>query len=109
MPSMVTTFAFWVRQLRTTYWPRSMAIGSAVIEAVGGATVGAVSGPTLLGGGPCFLWQPVARPKAATAAAVTSNLRIDVVFKFISLSCKAGWEMRADSVGRSAQLDHLFR
>src|SRR5271156_7241818 len=43
MPSMVTTLALVVRQLRTTDWPRSMAVGSAVMEAVGGATGGAVA------------------------------------------------------------------
>src|ERR1700684_3488218 len=47
-PSMVMTVAFWVRQLRTTDWPRSMARGSAVMLAVGAEGVGA--GPRVLGG-----------------------------------------------------------
>src|ERR1700722_5135934 len=55
MPSMVTTVAFWVRQLRTTDWPRSMARGSAVMLAVGagvGAGVGGGAGATAGG----FFW-----------------------------------------------------
>src|ERR1700744_6139184 len=40
MPSMVTEEAFWVRQLRTTDWPTSMAEGSAV-RLAGGAAGGA--------------------------------------------------------------------
>ena len=39
MPSMVTAVAFWLRQLRTTDWPRSIASGSAVMVAVGAAAV----------------------------------------------------------------------
>ena len=66
MPSMLTLVASVVRQLRTTDWPRSMASGSAVSEAVGmggsGAGVGAVlSGFTLVA---AFLWQPETAPTA---------------------------------------------
>ena len=65
-PSMLTLVASVVRQLRTTDWPRSMASGSAVSEAVGtggsGAGVGAkLSGFALAAG---VLWQPETAPSA---------------------------------------------
>src|SRR6202789_3311915 len=57
MPSMLTLVALDERQLRTTDWPRSMAMGSAVMEAVGAGTDD--SGAIAAGGGAaCFLWQP---------------------------------------------------
>src|ERR1039458_396936 len=59
MPSMVMAVASVVRQLRTTDWPRSMASGSALRDAVG-AGVGAVSVGAVLAGftGAVFLLDP---------------------------------------------------
>ena len=66
MPSMLTLVAFAVRQLRTTDWPRSMAGGSAVIDAVGAGVL--FSGAMAEGGGAaCFLWQPAAAKSAKVA------------------------------------------
>ena len=48
MPSMVTAVAFWLRQLRMTDWPRSIARGSAVMLA--GGAGGAGPGAQVLGG-----------------------------------------------------------
>src|SRR6266702_5255003 len=76
IPSMVTAVAFWVRQLRTTDWPRSMARGSAEIVAVGAAAGAAGAGPRALGSMPLlFLWQPVTAPMRTRVAAKTEALR----------------------------------
>src|SRR5579875_1226562 len=63
MPSIDTLVASFVRQFRTTDWPRSMASGSAVRVAVGAGPV-AAGGKALVGTGAVFLWQP-ARDKTA--------------------------------------------
>src|ERR1700742_3055365 len=67
MPSMETEVASVVRQLSTTDWPRSMARGSAVRFAVGGAEEEPVEGALPMeGAGAEALWQPLT---AATANA----------------------------------------
>ena len=80
MPSMLTLVAFDVRQFSTTDLPRSIADGSAVIDAVGGGIV--FSGAIAEGGGAaCFLWQPeaVSRASVATMAALFQNVvRLDI-------------------------------
>src|SRR5271168_685565 len=85
IPSIVTTVASCVRQLRTTDWPRSMARGSAVIVAVGAGAGGAGAGPRALGLTPlAFLWQPVTAPIATSVAAITRVLRILACISFIT-------------------------
>src|SRR5207245_988682 len=75
-PSMVTTVAPVVRQLRTTDWPRSIATGSAVRVAVGAAAGVAGMGPRVLGfTALSFLWQPVTAPRAAAKATIVRALR----------------------------------
>src|SRR5271168_2885523 len=101
MPSMVTAVAFWLRQLRTTDWPRSMASGSAVIVAVGAAG-GVAAGPREAGFTPlAFLWQPVTAPSAMKVATRTKVLRdlictaiieyllLSLVFQTINVPCAA--------------------
>src|SRR5882757_805051 len=65
MPSIVTEVAFVVRQFRTTDWPASTEVGSALMVAVG-AGIEAGGGGGGGGGGAVFLWQP---DKVATAIA----------------------------------------
>src|SRR5437899_5908699 len=68
--SMEKLLAFWLRQLRTTDWPRSMATGSAVMVAVGVGAAGVGAGPRALGFTPLdFLWQPVTKASAARVVA----------------------------------------
>src|ERR1700747_3017773 len=75
MPSMVTAVAFWLRQLSTTDWPRSIASGSAVMVAVGAGAAAAGAGPREFGLTPlAFLWQPVTAPSTAKVEAKASIL-----------------------------------
>src|SRR5258707_492580 len=77
MPSMETALAFWLRQLSTTDWPRSIAPGSAVMVAVGAAAAAAGVGPRALGSTPlAFLWQPVTMAIATNVVAKARVLLI---------------------------------
>ena len=102
MPSMVTEVAFWLRQLSTTDWPKSMARGSAVMVAVGAGAASAGAGPRVLGFTPlAFLWQPVTAASVTKVATKTRDLRSwtctaliiyllpSLVFQKINLVCEA--------------------
>jgi len=82
MPSMLTALAFWLRQLSTTDWPRSIAPGSAVMVAVGAAAA-AGAGPRALGlTPPAFLWQPVTM---ASATKVVAKARVLLILLCLAL------------------------
>src|SRR5580700_5832488 len=77
MPSIDTLLAFDVCQVRITLPPGSMAVGFAVMSAVGAGAEFVSGGGG--GGGAAFLWQPAMVKTEATPITSVSERRIEVL------------------------------